>query len=54
MILSIADPTQTRKQAVIQLTGEYSAPNSIYDPTKGITTITIELPTGDFAGQTVQ
>jgi chondroitin AC lyase len=54
ILLSVADPTQTQEQVQIQLTGAYTAPGSTYDPAQGITLITVQLPAGDFAGQTVQ
>jgi len=52
--LSVSDPTQLQKQVHVRLTGPYSSSNAAYLPDQDTTIVTIELPTDDFAGQTVQ
>jgi chondroitin AC lyase len=52
--LSVSDPTQLRQQVQVRLTGHYAGPNAGYLTDQDTTVVTVELPTGDFAGQTVQ
>ena len=59
--LSIADPTQSLESPrsgipglQVQVSGHYAGLGCVYDPAKGITVVTVDLPTGSFAGQTVQ
>jgi chondroitin AC lyase len=54
--LSIADPTQTRRQARIRLTGQYTCRGCTDDTSggDGETVLTVDLPSGEFAGQSVQ
>jgi cytochrome c biogenesis protein CcmG/thiol:disulfide interchange protein DsbE len=52
--LSVSDPTQLRQQVQIRLTGHYTGTNAAYLFDQDTTVVTVELPTDDFAGQTVQ
>jgi chondroitin AC lyase len=54
LMLSVSDPTQVRPQVHIRLTGHLAGSNCTYLPDQDSTAVRIELPSGGFAGQTVQ
>jgi hypothetical protein len=52
--LSVADPTQSRRKMQIRITNQLDGPGCTFDPTRGISVIAVDLPTGDDGRQTVQ
>jgi chondroitin AC lyase len=52
--LSIADPTQSLQHIQVRLLGQMRCADCTYDPTQGVSTVTLYLATGPYAGQTAQ
>lgn len=52
--LLVADPAQSQSYIQVRLSGHYTGESCTYNPAEEITVVTVDLPTGDFAGQTVR
>jgi hypothetical protein len=53
LALALADPTQVLDRVCLRLSGPYHGPGCAYDAQADITRVTLDLPSGAYAGQTV-
>jgi chondroitin AC lyase len=53
LTLVLADPTQALDHIRLRLTGHYTGPGCTYDAQSAVTVVTLDLPGGAYAGQTV-
>ena len=53
LFIHLSDPPRENSQISFFIEGEYSGQNASYNPADGITTLTLTMPTGMYAGSTV-
>jgi chondroitin AC lyase len=51
--LWVADPAQRLERVTVWISGRYSTPGAVFDPTQRRTLVTVDLPTGAYAGRTI-